>query len=285
MYRMALKSRNEYNWLMSVLASQREMLSGKTEALSELYEMCDSESQLSLISSLIKRFTYITPDRYSSLLSEMASYIFHIGYPEDEISITAMEFKSGSDSSQAILQDLKVPLAIAFGHKVRDCNIFREKDLVLSYDKGCRHFIAVDEFTGTGSTIVERYSRFQKMGLKNATLDFCIMSGMADAVEHVKHKGIVIKVFNLMSKGISDYYSSDDIESNINSMKELENKLAVKIKKTRLMDNSLGFRQSESIYYKFNGNIPNNVFPIFWWKKYIDNKCRKTLFTRVQEGY
>lgn len=282
---MTKKSKDEYNWIMKVLASQREMLSGKTDALSELYKMCDSEGQLSLVSSLIERFYYLPPDRYCSLLSDMANYIFNIGYPENEISVTALEFKSSSDSSQAILQDLKVPLAIAFGHKVSDCNIFREDDLKLSYSKGYRHFIAVDEFTGTGSTIVERYSRFKKMGFKNATLNFCIMSGMADAVEHVKHKGIGIKVFNLMSKGISDFYSADEIKSNINSMKELENKLAAKIKKTQLKDNSLGFRQSESIYYKFNGNIPNNVFPLFWWKMYAGNKPRNALFTRVQEGY
>jgi len=282
---MAKKSKDEYDWLMRVIATQQEMLSGRTDALSELYKMCDSENQLSLVASLIGRFSYINSERYGQLLSDMANYIFNIGYPENEISVTAMEFKSNSDSSQGILQDLKVPLAIAFGHKVNDCNIFREDDLVQNYNKGCCHFIAVDEFAGTGSTIVERYFRFKKMKLKNATLDFCIMSGMEDAVDHIQNKGIRVKVFNLMKKGISDYYPLNEVQPNLNYMLELEYKLAEKIKKTKIEENSFGFRQSESLYYKIHGNIPNNVFPIFWWKEYVGNKHRKTLFTRVQEGY
>ncbi|MCM1291720.1 MAG: hypothetical protein NC207_07305 [Bacteroides sp.] len=282
---MAKKSRAEFDWLLSVLASQREMLSNREDALSELYKMCDSESQLNLLSSLINRFCYMTTDRYCSLLNGMAEYIFKIGYPENEISVTAMEIKSGSDSSQAILQDLKVPLALAFDHRVRDCNKFTKEDLERNYWVGCRHFIAVDEFTGTGSTIVERHDRFKKMGFKDATLDFCIMSGMEDAVKHVTGKGIGIKVFNVMSKGISGYFSDNEIDLNLKLMKELESKLAEKIKRTKISENSLGFRQSESLYYKFNGNIPNNVFPIFWWKAYAGNRRRKTMFTRVQEGY
>lgn len=282
---MAKKSKAEFDWLMGVLASQREMLSNREDALSELYKMCDSESQLNLLSSLINRFCYLSPSRYGSLLNEMAEHIFNIGYPENEISVTAMEIRSGSDSSQAILQDLKVPLALVFNHRVKDCNKFTKEDLERSYCAGSRHFIAVDEFTGTGSTIVERHDRFEKMGFKNSTLDFCIMSGMEDAVKHILSKGIRVKVFNLMRKGVSDYFSDDEIESNINLMKELESKLAEKIKSTKISVNSLGFRQSESIYYKFNGNIPNNVFPIFWWKEYSGNRRRNTLFTRVQEGY
>lgn len=282
---MAKRSRDEYDWLMRVIATQREMLSGRTDALSELYEMCDSENQLALVSSLIERFSYINSERYGQLLSDMANYIFNIGYPENEIAVTAMEFKSHSDSSQGILQDLKVPLAIAFGHRVNDCNIFRKDDLAKNYKKNCRHFIAVDEFTGTGSTIVQRYSLFKKMNFKNATLDFCIMSGMEDAVEHIQNNGIKVKVFNLMRKGISDYYPLNEVQPNLSYMLELESKLAEKIKRTKIKDISLGFRQSESLYYKIYGNIPNNVFPIFWWKEYAGNKRRKPLFTRVQEGY
>lgn len=150
---------------------------------------------------------------------------------------------------------------------------------------GCKHFIAIDEFTGTGSTIVERFNRFKEMNLKNATIEFCIMSGMENALNHVQNAGIRIKIFNILRKGISEYYHSDEIQSNLNRMFALESKLAEKIHKKKLIDHSLGFRQAESLYYKFLGNIPNNVFPIFWWKEYTENKPRKTLFTRVQEGY
>lgn len=278
-------SRDEFDWIYGMISSQRELLTGGTDALSELYRICDSEEQLNLVTSLINRFNYIDANRYANLLEQMADYIFQIGYPENEIGITAMTIKMDADSSQEILQHIKVQLGLKFGHRVLDSNLLTEENLIRNYQLGCRHFIAVDEFTGTGSTIVERYNRFKKMNLKKATIEFCIMSGMLDALIHVQNAGIKIKIFNILQKGISEYYPTEEIQSNLEHMYALESKLAQKINKKKLSDHSLGFRQSESLYYKFLGNIPNNVFPIFWWKEYAGNKTRKTLFTRVQEGY
>lgn len=282
---MPKKSRDEFDWIFRMISEQRELLTGRSDALSELYRMCDSEEQLNLISSLLKRFDYVDANRYTSLLDQMADYIFNIGYPENEIGITAITIKMDADSSQEILQNIKVPLGLKFGHRVLDSNMLNEKNLLRNYQLGCRHFIAIDEFTGTGSTIVARYNRFKEFNLKKATIEFCIMSGMEDALIHVQNAGIKIKIFNMLRKGISEYYPTEEIQSNLNHMYALESKLAVKIHKKKLADHSLGFRQAESLYYKYLGNIPNNVFPIFWWKEYAGNRTRKTLFTRVQEGY
>lgn len=282
---MPKKSKSEFDWIFKMIAAQREMLGGRTDALSELYRMCDTEDQLNLISSLLSRFDYVDANRYTSLLDQMADYIKNTGYPENEIGVTALTIKRDADSSQEILQHLKVHLAIKFGHRVLDCNFFNEESLKQLHERGCKHFIAVDEFTGTGSTIVERYSRFKAMKLKNTTMEFCIMSGMVDAINHVQQAGIRIKVFNVLNKGISEYFPTEEVQSHIDNMYSLESKLAEKVNKKRLSEFSLGFRQSETLYYKFLGNIPNNVFPIFWWKAYTGKKSRKALFTRVQEGY
>ena len=44
-------------------------------------------------------------------------------------------------------------------------------------------------------------------------------------------------------------------------------------------------RESEALFCRKSKNVPNNVFPIFWWKRYADNSDRKTLFIRSQSGY
>lgn len=282
---MPKRSKSEFDWIYKMMSTQRELLSGRTDALSELYRMCDTEDQLNLVSNLLSRFDYVDTNRYVSLLDQMADYIIQTGYPDEEIGVTALTIKSDADSSQEILQHLKVQLAIKFGHRVLDSNFLNKESLQKLHEKGRNHFIAVDEFTGTGSTIVERYSRFKEMKLKNATIEFCIMSGMEDAVKHVQQAGIRVKVFNVLKKGISEYFPTDEVQSHIDDMYSLESKLAEKVNKKRLSEFSLGFRQSETLYYKFLGNIPNNVFPIFWWKAYTGKKPRKTLFTRVQEGY
>ena len=282
---MAKKTRKEFEWIYEVISAQRELLKGKSAALSELYRMCDSEDQLDLVTSLLKRFDYVDANIYANLLEQMANHIYNLNYPEKEIAITAMTIKMDADSSQEILQHLKVQLGLKFGHRVLDSNLLTEENILRNYELGCKHFIAVDEFTGTGSTIVERFNRFKKMSLRNATIEFCIMSGMEDALIHVQKAGIPIKIFNLLRKGISNFYPTEEIQHNLDQMYALEGKLAEKIDKTKLAEHSLGFRRSESLYYKFIGNIPNNVFPIFWWKEYTGNKSRKPLFTRVQKGY
>lgn len=282
---MPKKSREEFDWIYGIISKQRELLTGRTDALSELYRMCDSEDQLNLVTSLLNRFDYVDANRYASLIEQMADYIFNIGYPRKEIGITAMTIDKDADSSQEILQHIKVQLGLKFGDRVLDSNLLNKEFLLRNYELGCKHFIAVDEFAGTGSTIVQRYHKFKDMNFKKATIEFCIMSGMEDALIHVQNAGIPIKIFNLLRKGISEYYPTEEIQHNLEQMYALESKLAEKIHKKKLADHSLGFRQSESLYYKFLGNIPNNVFPIFWWKEYTGNKTRKTLFTRVQEGY
>ncbi len=282
---MPKKSREEFDWIYGMISTQRELLNGRTDALSELYRMCDSEDQLNLVASLLNRFNYVDANRYANLLEKMADYIFNLGYPKNEIGVTAMTVKMDADSSQEILQHIKVQLALKFGQRILDSNLLTDENLSRNYQLGCKHFIVVDEFTGTGSTIVERYNRLKKMDLRNATIEFCIMSGMEDALIHVRNAGIKIKIFNVLRKGISEYYPLEEIQANLERMYALESKLAEKINKKKLSEHSLGFRQSESLYYKFLGNIPNNVFPIFWWKEYTGNKTRKTLFTRVQEGY
>lgn len=50
---MTRKSKNEFDWIFRMMFAQRELLAGKSDALFELYRMCDSENQLNLVSSLV----------------------------------------------------------------------------------------------------------------------------------------------------------------------------------------------------------------------------------------
>ena len=52
-----------------------------------------------------------------------------------------------------------------------------------------------------------------------------------------------------------------------------------------LKDNNFGYNHAEALYCRKYGNIPNSVFPIFWWKQYKDGSPRSPLFVRVQHGY
>ena len=88
-----------------------------------------------------------------------------------------------------------------------------------------------------------------------------------------------------MDRAISESFLPSEVEHKIQLMSYLESKLATIINETELSNYHLGYKQSEAIFCRKFKNIPNNVFPIFWWKRYADNSNRKTLFTRSQVGY
>ena len=88
-----------------------------------------------------------------------------------------------------------------------------------------------------------------------------------------------------MHKGISGRYRKEELLKRIWSMRYLESQLGSESGETKLKDNSWGYGHAEALYCRQFGNIPNSVFPIFWWNKNIDGSERKSVFTRVQHGY
>ena len=81
-----------------------------------------------------------------------------------------------------------------------------------------------------------------------------------------------------LKKGISDFYHEEDLEIKKNIMLTLESKL-LKGRKSDYFP--FGYKKSESLFSIESYNIPNNVFPIFWWEK-TENGYRNTMFKRVQ---
>lgn len=277
-------TKKEYDWILSLQKSQKTMLKGKDNALAELYNICDTENQKLLVKEMIVRFNCFEEEVYNLALLEMANYIASLGYPLAETSIVAFCHDSEADSSQKVLQDLKVPLAKVCGQNVMTINRFDR--IQRHYNKyNIRHFIAVDEFIGSGQTIINRDLDFQRLKLNNATIDYCLTAGMEDALNLARSKGISIHIAYTMKKGISGYYANQSLLNNIREMGLLESKLAKTIGNTQLLDHNFGYSRTEALYSKLYGNIPNNVFPLFWWKKNVNNKNRETLFDRVQDGY
>ena len=80
-------------------------------------------------------------------------------------------------------------------------------------------------------------------------------------------------------KGISETLTGDNLIVATKIMEEMEDLLKPRIGRQYLP--KFGFERSESLYNYENDNIPNNVFPIFWWKKYKNNRFRVPMFRRI----
>ena len=280
-----MMNKTEFNWVYHLIQDRKDLLENKDEELAELFRLCDNQTQRDLISNLLHQFFFLDGKQYGFLLAQMAKYINSLNYPIDKLIVMAMTIDDKPDSSQDVIQNLKVYLAKEYDKEIKVCNSM--SDINGWYNKGFRHFIVVDEFVGSGKTINSRYkNRYKKIKThEKVTINFCILTGMTNAINSLEKAGIPVKVFKELPRGISDFFIGDTLNIKIRSMLALEQKLAESINTLKLKDYSLGYLKAEALYYKENGNIPNNVFPIFWWKRYQNESKRKTLFTRVQDGY
>ena len=260
------------------------MLSGKDSSLSELYHLCEDDSERSLVSDLLVRFDCIDDDLYNMALRSIAKKIAALKYNTSELAVVAMTIDSAADSSQAMLNDIKLYLTLECGGNVRTINRFSRIQKAFNRE-GIKHFVVIDEFSGSGQTVLNRYVEFGHYNLPGATIDVFLISAMREAYEQVQAHGIHINVEFLSDAGISSYYFDDDLKKRINEMKHLEGKLADRIGIHNLKDYSFGYAHSEALFTRKDRNVPNNVFPIFWWKQYQGQQNRVTLFTRIQDGY
>ncbi|GAK95510.1 hypothetical protein JCM19294_2292 [Nonlabens tegetincola] len=85
-----------------------------------------------------------------------------------------------------------------------------------------------------------------------------------------------------LKKGTELGYELKDRAKVREQIVQMETILSDKIKKRYLKDHSLGWGKSEALFTWTRFNIPNNVYPIFWWRRYKDNTNRKVMFNRVQ---
>lgn len=282
---MAIESKREYQWLFDLIKRQTTMLSGKDASLSELYHLCDDDSQRLLISDLLIRFDCIDDDLYNMALRSIAKKIAELKYDVSELAVVAMSMDSAADSSQAMLNDIKIYLTDACGSNVQTINKFSRIQKAFKRE-GKKHFVVIDEFSGSGQTVLNRYTEFGRYNLEGATLDFFLIAALRKAYENVKSQGIHVDVELLSDAGISAYYTGDVLHKRKDEMKLLEGKLADQIGELKLKDYSFGYAQSEALYARKDHNVPNNVFPLFWWKQYKGKRNRlNVLFTRVQDGY
>lgn len=258
------------------------------DGLVSLLEECQEDDDVELVKELIGKLNNNIADeiKTNDLLFKMAETIGRNEIPGDETALSVMRVKGDtkSDGSQSIIDLLKVPLEIKANFKYGYCTTtFNEIQSL--YTKGYRHFIVVDDFIGSGKTAFRRYYDFSCWKLEGATIHFYFLAGMAKAMSFCRNWTIPADCFKVMHKEISGYYSGKELLKRVWAMERLENKLGRLCGNVKLKDCAFGYNHAEALFCRKFGNIPNNVFPIFWWNKCSDGKSRIPIFRRVQDGY
>lgn len=267
------------------LYPKQSWLCEKESCLIELIELCDSLEHKDLIIDLLGEFKYLDKQVLNSYLNYLTDCIISdSGFQEEETIIASITADDSADSSQKILDYIKMPLFKMGWSNVVTVNRFN--DIPKYIIKGKTKIILIDEFIGSGTTIRHRLRSTNGWPKKEFEIKLCFVAGMGYAIKGIEDLGYQVFCPLKLKKGISERYEEPIAVNVIGKMKELEDKLAQQINTHQINGFSLGYNDTQALYSLESclGNTPNSVFPIFWWPRYFDDSPRNTLLTRVERG-
>lgn len=276
--------RDAFRVVMSLMRNQ-PWLQEKTDLIDHLlFEDCNDEESRELLIDLVNRFEFVDNTRYQFLMRQIAlEIVTEPEIHEQTTLIAAMSVGSGADSGQSTIYSLK-PLLQEHSwtrHKIINDALHSYK--TIKSNAPLKDIILVDEFVGSGRTVIGRVDTIKRQFSENGITDYSIRvkvlastkTGLNNVIEH----GIKISSQITLAKGISEYFNESLVEKNLALMEKLEGILSTDFNGREMP--SLGFGKAESLYFRINTNLPNSVFPIFWWAEYKNKKTRKTLLTRA----
>lgn len=273
--------------LIFELSQKQPWIVDKFEALQDLlWNECDEQSKRDLVLELIDRFVYVSQDKYIELIESLTNKIIDEDTLTDKnTQIVAMAADSSPDSSQYLLYDLKICFVKRGWNKHKQVNTFGGSYKTYKNDPNYKNIVLVDEFIGTGCTVINRVKEIKKVYGNAGVYDFSIfvkvLAGTDQGIKAIREEGINVEALITLKKGISDYYGENILEQKKHLMLQLEQLLSTECG-TQILP-SFGYGQTESLYSRQNGNVPNSVFPIFWWPGLRSGNDRKVLLTRAME--
>ncbi len=255
-------------------------LNQRDSALYELWCLAEDEDQKELIEFLIENFTFLDHNKLDTACKMIAQHItVNWKLEAKDTYLIATSDKSDPDGSQFFIQQLK--------NKFDDGNwnsnnIYNQLSFGLNKVPKDSNIILIDDFIGTGDTIQRKVIKTKKtLNKRGISAKIYIVSLAAMYFAEEKLDALCHPYFSpiYLKKGISELFAEEKRELMKIAMLALEEKLESKINNSLLPN--FGYKGSETLFSIGFSNIPNNVFPIFWWPKLKGGQGRDTLFSRL----
>ena len=247
-----------------------------------LYEECKCTSSREMLLKIIDNFSYMTRQEYSEKLGLLAEEIMGEDGYGDEAQIVAMAADSGPDSSQEIMYNLKYIFTQKGWLSFSGVSAFGAA--YKNYKKtGRKRLYIVDDFVGSGQTVISRYEELCRVFTNGEVDGFSIFFKVLVSTEHglnaVRDAGITISAQTVIKKAIDGYFS-DEIATEYRSlMSDLELGLSQKYEGIAMP--SLGYNGAQAAYCREAANTPNSVLPVFWWPFNNKEEIRPTMLHRA----
>ena len=271
---------DDFNKLMK-LTIQQPWLENESEALVELWNLCNFTSEQELVFNLLSKFKYLNSEELKQFGQDVAEHILvKWNLKSSGTRIIAVSDKRDADGSQMFIQSLKNKFVSAQ---------WKENNFINNIGDGHKltrsnyNIVLLDDFIGTGDTIEKRVTWFRNKLAKRKKVNVTIRVVCLASLEIAKIKldSLNIEYYSpiWLKKGISDNYTGADLASAIKDMKSLEKQLAPRFNGKYMP--SFGYKKSEGLFAIEAFNVPNNVFPIFWWPVLSNRAKRNTLLKKL----
>ncbi|WP_180076719.1 MULTISPECIES: hypothetical protein [unclassified Acinetobacter] len=274
------------------LAFKYPWLQPKTEALSTLlFEDCETEAQTQVVIDILAELKYITMHEYNECVCNLALDIATSHLDPEKSFIVAMSADSTADSGQSVIYDLKLELSKLEWTGYRSVNRYDQahkvyKEFKKSKGEQIVDLVLIDNFVGSGRTVINRVKRikqiFEDSGFPLPNIYVKVLISTVGGSQRIISEKINFEYYySVNDKILEKIYEPHQVEMKKELMRSLESKLAPFYNDRPLP--SLGYDESQVAISIENKNTPNNVFPIFWWKYYSDQRIRNVILHRAMD--
>jgi hypothetical protein len=263
--------------------------------LTNLWNLCDLRAQQELLRDLTLKMEVLNGEEEGNAYNHINEFITQKGFsPENTLIVGCGDVgraanglikRTAADGSFVGLQRMKNVIEPVGDWESRmSQNMIELMEKIKNNDT----VLIYDDFIGSGNKILKKYQWLNDLidgddNVDFSTITVCFLSlaGMGFGLQHVKDvTKCEVSSYMQLKKGISGQYPCDEVSQKLELMKQLEEKLSENYKDRILTDYTLGYSASECLYFAENDNCPNNVFPIFWWKKLKNGDEHATLLRR-----
>lgn len=261
----------------------------REKQIKDIVSRLNSDEEIEYFLSFAKRFTYVDSARIPLVIDQMAEIIANdTNFSPDETQIVATAYDSQPDSSQLILQQIKSRLP---QHGWSSAKLVNQTGKIFSNLKTHFQVILIDEFAGTGSTILNRIDYIMKSAKnhlsagKELQIHVVLAFAMNRALKNIREKSINVSSTGVLDAAISEKALPEKLDREVYLMKTIESYLKHDILGHKKPFPSFGYGGAEALYAMEHNNVPNSVFPIIWWRYATDGSEIDPILYRHDENF
>lgn len=267
----------EQNWdIEESTAGENSVFNMFCKRLEEL----ESDADRELMLELTRKYLVVNLEEYGKYMVDV--FRKFIDRNKDKIGKTEVihMFPVQDKDYPAKTKSGNVMCYLFQGNLMRRFDEFRNKririietfDGLEKYKEDIECLLLVDDFVGTGDTILGCINLIEEKGIKKERIKALTLVMQEQGRNAVEEYGVEIYSAVLRNKAITDNYSIEEAEKKIAQMKNVGKRIKAK------KELYLGYKESEGLVSMIK--TPNNTFPFYWHEGKRDGKLCVAPFAR-----